>query len=98
MIVDPADIPSSSSVEMMSSVEVPEQNPTIGLAEVELSTTGVLSTPVSSSPSSEKLDYSGDDDVDWDNVYSAPDTNKYSHLTEEEISVEETLATAYGAT
>jgi len=53
---------------------------------------------VSSSSSSEKLDYSGDDDVDWDNVHSAPDSSKYSHLAEEETSVEETLASTSGAT
>ena len=70
------------------SMEVSEQSPTNWLVEVELPTTGVLPTPVSSS-SSERLDYSWDDDVDWDNVYSAPDTNKYSHLAEEEINVEE---------
>ena len=75
MIVDLPNIQSGSSV------EVPEQSPTACLVEVELPTAGVLLTPVSSSSSSERLDYSGDDVVDWDNVYSIPDTNKYSHLT-----------------
>ena len=42
---------------------------------------------MSSSSSSEKLDYSGDDDVDWDNMHPAPDTIKFSHLTEEEMQV-----------
>ena len=64
MIVDPSDIQPSSSVEMVSSVEVLEQSPTAGLVEVELPTTGVLPTPISSSSLSEKVDYSGDDDVD----------------------------------
>ena len=42
---------------------------------------------MSSSSSSEKLDYSRDDDVDWDNVRPAPSTSKYSHLIEEEMLV-----------
>ena len=37
--------------------------------------------------SSEKLDYSGDDDVDLDDVHPAPDTNKHSHLVEEKIQI-----------
>ena len=72
---------------MMSLVEVPEQSPTIGLVGVELSTIRVLSTLVSSSSSSEKRDYSGDDDVDWDHVHSSPDTSKYSHLVEEKVQI-----------
>ena len=43
---------------------------------------------MSSSSLSERLDYSGDDGINWDNVYSTLDTSKYSHLAEEEISVE----------
>ena len=85
--VDPTDIQPSPSVEMMSLVEVPEQSPTIGLVGVELSTIEVLLTLVSSSSSSEKLDYSGDDDVDWDHVHSSPNTSKYSHLAEKEMQV-----------
>ena len=54
-------------------MEVPEQSLTAGLIEIE----------------TEKLDYLGDDNVDWDNVYFAPYTSKYSHLAEKEISVEE---------
>ena len=42
---------------------------------------------MSSSSSSEKLDYSGDNDADWDDVHSAPDTSKYSHLAKEEVQV-----------
>ena len=42
---------------------------------------------MSSSFSSEKLDYFGDDDADWDDVHSVSDTNKYSHLAEEEVQV-----------
>jgi len=87
MIIDPTDIQPVSSVEMMSSVEDPEESPTVGLVEFELPTTGVLPTPISSSSSSEKLDYSGDDDVDWDTVHPSPDTSKYSHLAEEEMQV-----------
>ena len=64
------------NIQVGSSVEVLEQSLTAGLVEVELPTTGVLPTLVSSSSSSERLDYSGDDDVDWDNVYSASDTSK----------------------
>jgi len=85
MNVDPKDIQPGPSIEMMSSVEVLEQSPTAGLVGVELPTTGVLPTPVSFSSSSEKLDYLGDDDVDWDNVHPSLDTSKYSHLTEEEM-------------
>ena len=91
MIVD------STNIEPGSSMEVPEQSPTFELVEVKLPATWVLPTPVSSS-SSKRLDYSGDDDVDRDNVYSAPDTSKYSHLAEEEISVEETPASTSGVT
>jgi len=29
----------------------------------------------------------GDDDADWDDVHSALDTSKYSHLTEEEVQI-----------
>jgi len=29
----------------------------------------------------------GDDDVDWDNVHSAPDTSKYSRLAKEDMQV-----------
>jgi len=68
-------------------VEVPEQSLTTGLVGVELRTTRVLLTFVSSSSSSEKLDYPGDDNVDRDNVHPSPDTSKYSHLAEEEMQV-----------
>ena len=71
----------------MSSMEVPEQSPTAGLIEVKLPTTKVLPTATSCSSSSEKLDYLGDDNVDWDNMYPAPDTIKYSDLAEEEMQV-----------
>ena len=43
------------------------------------------------------MNYSRDDDVDWDNVYSALDASKYSHLAKEEISIEETLVSTSGA-
>ena len=42
---------------------------------------------MSFSSSSEKLNYSGDDNIDWDDVHSASDTSKYSHLTEEEMQI-----------
>ena len=87
MSADPTDIQPGPSVEMRSSVEIPEQRPTTGLVGVELPTTRVLPTPVSSLSSSEKLDYSRDDDVVWDNVHPSPNTSKYSHLTEEEMQV-----------
>ena len=77
------------NIQLGSSVKVPEQSPIVGLVEVELPNTGVLLTPLSSSSSSERLDYSGDDDVDWDNVYSTLDTNKDTHLAEKEIGIEE---------
>ena len=60
---------------MMSSVEVPGQSPTTGLVGAKLPAIRVLPTPVSSSSLSEKLDDSGDNDVDWDNVHPAPDTS-----------------------
>jgi len=85
------------SIQPGSSVEVSEQSPTARLIEVELPTTEVLPTPVSPSLS-ERLDYLGDDDVDWDNVYSALDTSKYSHFVKEEINVEEPPASTSGAT
>ena len=87
MSVDPIDIHPSSSVEIMSSVEVLEQSSLSGLVGAELLTTGVLPTPVLSSSSSEKLDFSGDDNVDWDDVHSAPDTSKYSYLAEEKMQI-----------
>jgi len=90
MIVDPINIQQGSSAEVL------EQSPTTGFVEIELPTTGVPPTPVSSSSSSERLDYSGDDDIVWDNVYYAPDTNKYSHLAKEEISVEKTPTSTSG--
>jgi len=64
MSVDPIDIHPSSSVEIISSVEVPERSPIARLVGTELPTIGVHPTPVSSSSSSKKLDYSRDDDVD----------------------------------
>ena len=38
-------------------------------------------------PSSEKLDYLGDDNVDWEDVHATPETNKHSHSAEEEMHV-----------
>ena len=72
---------------MMSSEEVPEQSPITGLVWAKLPATGVLPTPVSSSSSSEKLHYSRDDDVDWDNVHPTLDSSKFSYMTEEEVQV-----------
>ena len=69
---------------MISSVAVPEQSLTIGLVGARLPAVRVSPTPIPSPSSSEKLDYSGDD-IDWDNVHPTPDTNKFSHLTKEEI-------------
>jgi len=87
MTVDPIDIHPSSSVEIMPSVEVSEQSPIAGLVRTELRTTGILPTIVSSLSSSKKLDYSGDDDADWDDVHSTLDTSKYSHLVEEKVQI-----------
>ena len=42
---------------------------------------------MSSSSSSEKLNYSGGDDVDWKYMHPALDTNKYFHLAEEEMHI-----------
>ena len=61
-------------------MEVSERSPIAGLVGIKLHTIGVHPTLVSSSSSSEKLDYSGDDDTDWDDVHSAPDASKHSHL------------------
>jgi len=85
--VDSTDIQLGSPAEMMSSAGVLDQSPTTGLVGAKLPATIVLPTPVSSSSSSEKLDYSGDDDVECDNVHPAPDTSKYSYLAEEEMHV-----------
>ena len=87
MSVDPIDIHPSSSVEIMPLVKALEQSLIAGLVGIELPTTRVRPTPVPSFSSSEKLDYSGDDDVDWNDVHSAADTSKYSHLAEEEMQV-----------
>ena len=87
MSVDPINIHPSSSVEIMPSVEVPEQSLVAGLVGTELPTTRVRPTLLSSSSSSEKLDYSGDDDADWNDVHFALDTSKYYHLGEEEVQV-----------
>ena len=81
MSIDPFDIHPSSSV------EVPKNSPIAGLVRTELPTTEVHPTPVSCSSSSEKLDYSGDEDIDWDDVHSASDTSKHSHLAKEEMQV-----------
>ena len=86
------------NIQSGSSVEVPKQSPTAGLVEVELPTTEILPTSMSSSSSSKKFVYSGDDDVDENNVYSAPDISKYSHLAEEEISIKETPVSTSGVT
>ena len=51
-------------MKIIPSLEVPEQTSIAGLAGAELPTTGVLPTPVSPWSLSEKLDYSGDEDVD----------------------------------
>ena len=56
MNVDPIDIQQGPSIELMSLVEIPEQSATTGFVGVELPTTGLLPTPVSSWASSEKLD------------------------------------------
>jgi len=71
---------------MMFFARVPEQSPTTGLVGARLPAARVLLTPVSYSSSSKKQDYSGDD-IDWDNMCHAPDTSKFSHLTEEEEQV-----------
>jgi len=81
MSTDPIDIQLGPFVEMMSPVEVPEQSLTTGLVGVELSTIGVLPTPVSTLSSSKKVDY----DVDWDDVQPSLNASKYSHLAKEEM-------------
>jgi len=85
--VDPTNFQPGSQVEKLSLAGVSEQSPTTGLVGAKLPTTRVLPTPVSSLSSSKKLDYSGDNDVDWNNVHHALDTSKYSHLAEEEMQV-----------
>jgi len=66
------------SMGLMPSVEIQEQSSIARPIGAELSTTGVLPTPVPSSSSSEKLDYSGDYDVNWSDVHSAHGTSKLS--------------------
>ena len=85
--VNPFGIHPDSSVEIMPSLDVPEQSSIAGPTGAELAFSSVLPTPVSSSSSSKKLDYLGDDDIDWDDVHPAPNTSKYSHLTEEEMQI-----------
>ena len=53
--IDPSDIHSGSSVEIIPSVEVPEPSFIAEFVGAELLTTGVLPNPVSSASSSEKL-------------------------------------------
>ena len=48
---------------------------------------GVCPTLVSSSSSNEKQHYLRDNNIDWDVVHSASDTNKHFHLAEEEMQV-----------
>ena len=55
--IDPNIILPGSLIKMMPSAGVPEQSPTIRLVKTKLSVAGVLPIPVSSSSSSEKLDY-----------------------------------------
>ena len=69
---------------VVSSVEVPEPSSVAGSIAPELLTVRVSPTPMSSSSSSKKRDYSEDDDVDWEDVYPTSDTSKHSHLAEEE--------------
>jgi len=71
----------------MPSVEVPERSSIARLVGTELPTTRILPTPMSSSSLSEKMDYSGDNDADLDDVHSAPDSSKCFHLAEEEVQV-----------
>ena len=87
MSVDLIGIHPSSSVGLVTSVEVPERRSVAGSVGGEFLTTGVLPTPVLSLSSGEKLDYSGDDDVDWEDVHHALDTSKHSHLAEEEMQM-----------
>ena len=58
MSVDPSGIHPGFLVEIMPSVEVPKTSSVVGPIGAEVLTAGVLPTPVSSSSSSEKLDYS----------------------------------------
>jgi len=83
---DPIDIHPSSLVEIMPSVEVLKQSPLAGLIGTELPTTGVRPTRVILVFERE-ANYSGDDDVDWDDMHSAPDSRKHFHLPEEEMQV-----------
>ena len=85
--VDPSDIHSGSSLDIMPSVEIPELSSVAESVGAELLTAGVRPTLVLSLSLSEKLDYSGDDDVDWEDVHPAPDTSKHSHLAEEEMQI-----------
>ena len=83
---NPKDVQSGSLIEMMPSAGVPEQSPTTRLIRARLPAARVLPTLVSSSSSSEKLDYSRDD-INRDNMRLVPDTGKFSHMTVEEMQV-----------
>ena len=52
------------NIQLGSSMKVPQQSPIAGLVDVELPSIGFLLTLVSFSSSSERSDYSGDDNVD----------------------------------
>ena len=83
--VEPSNIHSGSSVDIMPSVKVPEPSSVARFIGTELLTAGISPTLVSSLSSREKLNYSGDDTVDWEDVHPASDTSKHSHLVEEEM-------------
>ena len=87
MRIEPFGIRSGSSMEIMPLVEVPEPSSFARFVGAELLTAGVSPILVSSSSSSEKLGYSGDDDFDCEDVHPTPDTSKNSYLAEEEMQI-----------
>ena len=83
---DPKDMQPSSPVEMMPFMRMPEQSLTTRLMAIRPLTAEVACTQASPSSLSEEINYLGSD-VDWDNMHSAPDSSKFSHLAVEKMEV-----------
>ena len=82
----PKDVQPVSQSIMVPSIGFPEQCPTIRLVGTKPPFIKIPPSSVSSPPSNEEVDYSGDD-FNFGDKPPPPDTSKFSHLTIEEIEV-----------
>ena len=90
-IADPKDIQLGSLSIMMLLIEFSEQSPTTGLVGTRPPVIEILPSPVSSPPSDEEVDYSGDD---FDFGDAPPlDTSKFSYWTAEDMEVTSSMET-----